>query len=71
MSSEPRRAGGLAGCRVAAVVGGGRRGTALINGRVMVLGEESEEGLRLERIEPHAAVLRYKGELRRFIVRKR
>ena len=56
---------------VAAVVGGGRRGTALINGRVMVLGEESEEGLRLARIEPHAAVLRYKGELRRFIVRKR
>lgn len=56
---------------VSAVVGSGRRGSAIINGQVMVIGEESEEGLQLERIEPQAAVLRYRGATRRFIVRKR
>jgi len=56
---------------VAAVVGSGRRGTAIVNGEVLVVGEESTEGLVLERIEPQAAVLRFQGETRRFIVRKR
>ena len=56
---------------VAAVVGSGRRGTAIVNGEVLVVGEESTEGLVLERIESQVAVLRFQGETRRFIVRKR
>ena len=56
---------------VSAVVGSGRRGSAIINGQILVIGEESAEGLQLERIEPQAAVLRYRGATRRFIVRKR
>ena len=49
----------------------GGRGSAIVNGRLLVVGEENDEGLLLDRIESQTAVLRYKGETRRFIVRRR
>ena len=56
---------------VSAAVGGGRRGSAIVNGDLLVVGEENEEGLLLDRIEPQTAVLRYQGETRRFTVKRR
>ena len=56
---------------VTAAVGGGRRGSAIVNGDLLVVGEENEEGLLLDRIEPQTAVLRYHGETRRFTVKRR
>lgn len=56
---------------ISATVGGGTRGSALINGVLLTVGEETKDGLLLVKIEPRAAVLTYKGETRRFIVGKR
>ena len=56
---------------VSATVGSGTRGSALINGVLLTVGEETNEGLLLEKIEPRAAILSYRGETRRFAVGKR
>jgi hypothetical protein len=59
------------GVEVSAIVGIGRRGSAIVNGDLIRIGEENEEGLVLDRIESQSAVLKYQGETRRFMVKKR
>ena len=54
-----------------ATVGRGTRGSALINGILLTVGEATNEGLLLEKIEPRAAIVSYRGETRRFVVGKR
>ncbi len=50
---------------ITAVVGAGRTGVAKINGRVISVGEETPDGVRLESVERGQVVLTYRGERRR------
>lgn len=50
---------------ITAIVGGGARGSALINGRMLTVGEENEDGVKVVKIEQQQLLLEYCG-LRRY-----
>ena len=54
-----------------AIVGGGTRGSALINGDLLTVGEENVDGVTLVKIESQAALLQFNGQQRRFTVKKK
>lgn len=54
-----------------AIVGGGTRGSALINGDLLTVGEENVDGVTLMKIESQAALLQFNGQQRRFTVKRK
>ena len=56
---------------VSALVGSGSRGSALINGDLLMVGEANAADVTLVQIEPQAALLEFKGQRRRVPVKRR
>jgi serine/threonine protein kinase len=56
--------------KVAAIIGGGADGGALVNGQVIPIGYQLPNGAVLRSVESQSATFEYKGQTKKFFVRK-
>ena len=55
--------------KVAAIIGGGEEGGALVNGGILPIGQRLDNGALLVSVEPQSATFEYQGQTKKFFVR--
>lgn len=65
---EPARPVVWPAVNLSAIVGAGSRGSALLNGEPLAVGQQTTDGISLVSVEARAALLEYQGERKRFLV---
>ena len=55
--------------KVAAIIGGGEEGGALVNGGILPIGQRLDNGALLISVEPQSATFEYQGQTKKFFVR--
>ena len=68
MKVEPARPVVWPAVNLSAIVGAGSRGSALLNGELLAVGQQTTDGIALVSVEARAALLEYQGERKRFLV---